>query len=598
MINSKIEFINGRASLVIDGKREPGCAYITYFDEFSHCDDFAKVGYEMFSLCASFSGLPLNSKTGFSPLFGIFDIKDKPDFSHFDRNVGQILKSCPNAKIFPRVRVSMPLWWVQENESETCQSPIIYKREALFSDKFREMGAQMLREFIAHVHAADYADNIIGYQIAGGGTEEWYHFDEMGSLSDCSEQKFNDYLKEHYPAQYSEEVKVPDYALFSGEGMVVDRLAQRYLEFISFSVAETVAYFAKVVKECVKHRQIVGTFYGYVQDIPKPLQGSCGLNQLLDCPDIDFFCSPGSYVNMRALGMDWAERSAGESIKQHGKLYFLENDIRTCLTKIPDDCRPGIDPEKKYSSKLWLGPSTVEQSVWAVRKAYARQLTHANALWWFDMWGGWYACDELMNEMKLSLELMKKLTESNLPTTRSQVAVLFDEKYPFRVGMKDPCFTIQQTVHDRVGNTGMTFDAFLTEDYEQSVYYKAVLIPFPDAFDSDEIVAIKVFLKSKNIPYVQLTTDDVDISPNALRERLINAGVHCYCSTGDVIYHGNGYLAIHAATAGNKTVTLPCAANITKVNEERTTYFSDTIEVIMEQFETLLFRVEDVNVGR
>lgn len=592
MVSSKVEFVNGKALLVIDGKKEPGCAYITYFDEYSHCDDFAKTGYEMFSLCASFSGLPLNSMTGYSPLFGIFDVKGKPDYSHFEHNVRQILKSCPSAKIFPRVRVSMPLWWVEENENEVCQTPSHYKREALFSDKFREMGARMLREFIAHIHASDYADNIIGYQIAGGGTEEWFHFDEKGSLSPCSEKKFNDYLSIHYPGKYKDIVPVPDYALFNSEGKIENELAQLYLEFISCSVSETVAHFAKVVKECVDYKQIVGTFYGYVQDIPNPMRGSSGLKQLLECPDIDFFCSPVSYVDSRSLGVDWAEHSAGESLKQHGKVYFLENDIRTCLTKIPDECRPGIDPERKYSSKLWLGPPTTEQSVWAVRKAYARQLTHANAMWWFDMWGGWYACDELMNEMKCSLELTKELTYSDMPATRSQVAVLFDEKYPFRVGVKDPFFTIQKKIHDCLGNTGMTFDAFLTEDYEQSVHYEAVLFPYPDMFDSNEIKAIKQFLKLQNIPFVHLTSNDVNISPDELRERLIGTGVHCYCSTGDVIYHGNGYLAIHAATKGDKTVSLPNTLRITPMNSDRPTYFSDKIEVKMEQYETCMFRVQ------
>lgn len=592
MNHSKIEFANGKATLVINGKREPGCAYITYFDEFSCCDDFSKVGYEIFSLSASFSSLPLNSVTGFSPLFGIFDVKGKPDYSRFDQNVRQIVKCCPLAKIFPRVRVTMPLWWVQENENEVCQSPLIYKREALFSDKFRETGAQMLREFIAHIHASDYADHIIGYQIAGGGTEEWFHFDEKGSLSPCSEQKFKMYLKEHYPQEVDKFKALPDYALFGGENTIEDRLAQIYLEFVNFSTAETVECFAKTVKDCVENQQIVGAFFGYVQEVTNPLRGSSGLKRLLASPYVDFFCSPASYIDCRALGIDWAEHSAGESIKQHGKLYFLENDIRTCRSKIPEECRPGIDPERKYSSPLWLGPPTVEQSVWAVRKAYARQITHANAFWWFDMWGGWYACDELMKEMERSLAIMKEFAASNAPATRSQIAVLIDEKYPFRVGAKNPLLAIQKKVHNRLGNTGMTFDAFLTEDYEQCVHYKAVLIPFPDIFDTDEIVAIKEFLSSKKIPYVQLTTEDADISPDHLRELLIEAGVHCYCNSGDVIYHGNGYLAIHAATQGKKTVKLPCVMKVTSLDREAPIGSTDTIEVTMKQFETVLFKTE------
>lgn len=592
MVESRVEFENGRVNLVIGGKCEPACAYITYFDERSHCDDFAKEGYEIFSLCASFSGLPLNSVTGYSPLFGIYDIKGKPDYSRFDSNVRKIIESCPNAKIFPRVRVSMPLWWVEENENEVCQSPILYKREALFSDKFRQDGANMLREFIAHIHASDYAEHIIGYQIAGGGTEEWFHFDVKGSLCSKSKEKFNEYLSRRYPGEQSAEVEVPDYALFSGEGVITEKIVQRYLEFICFSVAETVAYFAKVVKECVDYKQIVGTFFGYVQDIPHPLRGSIGLNELLDCPEIDFFCSPNSYVDMRALGMDWGEHSAGESIKQHGKMYFLENDIRTCLSDVPNNCRPGVDPEGKYTSKLWLGPDTVEQSVWAVRKAFARQITHANALWWFDMWGGWYACDELMKEMRDSLDVMKAVTMTERKTTRSSVAVLFDEKYPFRVGLADKNFTIQIKVHNRLGNTGMTFDAFLTEDYRQSVNYEAVLLPFPEEYNTEEIIQIKAFLMENNIPFVQLTVDDYEITADELKQRLKCAGVHCYCESGDVVYHGNGYLAIHAATEGKKVIQLPNKSRIVPLNEKGETVISDRFEIEMREYETLMFMTE------
>jgi len=591
MIDSRVEFENGRVNLYIDGKRETACAYITYFDERSHCEDFAKEGYEIYSLCASFSGLPLNSITGFSPLFGIYDVKGQPDYSHFDRNVRQIIAACPTAKIFPRVRVSMPRWWTEEHPDDICITPLGDKREALFSDAFREDGAAMLREFIAHIHASDYAEHIIGYQIAGGGTEEWFHFDEKGSLSGCSEQMFNEYLQAHGLAGKEEHFSVPEAVHYDKEGPIEDLRTQKYLEFVCFSVAETIAHFAHVVKECVQHRQIVGVFFGYVQEITNPLRGSIGLKTMLECSDIDFHCSPVSYFGMRSLGVDWGEHAAGESIKQHGKLYFLENDIRTCLTDIPEHCRPGIDPMLKYSAKIWYGPDTVEGSLWAMRKSFARQLVHANALWWFDMWGGWYADPDLTAETRLCLKLMQEQTAAGGPTDRSHIAVLFDEKFPFRIGRNDPCFSMQHNLHNRLGSTGMTFDAFITEDYEQSVHYQAVLFPFPAEFDTEEIAKIKAFLNEKHIPYVQLTKEDADPNPDSLRSRLLAAGVHCYCSTGDVVYHGSGFLCIHAAAAGKKTITLPEAAKITSIAPAGEAFTAREFEVEMQAFETLLFRV-------
>lgn len=582
MIPSQVIFENGRVNLYIDEKRQPACAYITYFDERSCCQDFADAGYEIFSLCAYFSGLPLNSiAVGFSPHPGIFDVKGQADYSGFDTYVRQIVNACPTARIFPRVRVAMPQWWIDENPSEVCLCNGGFYRESLYSDRFRETGAEMLRDFIAHVHASDYAEHIIGYQIASGCTEEWFHYDKNGSFCPSSENAFREYMKKP--------VSVPSSECFHVEGCIEDPTARQYLEFINASTADTLAYFAHVTKEAVGYQQIVGAFYGYTPSISSALRGSLGLHKLLHCPDIDFFCTPASYIQSRALGIDWAEQAPGESIKQHGKLYFMENDVRTCLSKLPGESRPGIDPLWKYTAPVWLGPPTEEESVWAMRKAYARQLTHGNALWWFDMWGSWYASEKLMEEARLCLSLMQQEPSC---TTRSQIAVLCDEKYPYRIGSKNPCFEIQNTVHDRLGNTGFTHDLLLTEDYEQCIHYESVLIPVPAEYDTEETVTIKEFLNANQIPYVQLTTHDFDITADELRHRLQSTGVHCYCDSGDVIYCGNGYLAIHAASAGGKCISLPQMTAITPIAPCGSMITADTLYIEMKKFETRLYTIK------
>ncbi len=593
MVESKIELVNGKPILFVDGKKTPAAAYITYFDERSHCKDFADAGYKLYSLCASFSSLPLNANTGFSPLFGIFDTQGKPDFSEFDKNVRQIVAACPDAKIFPRVRITMPQWWVDEHMEECCQSDDGRFREAIYSEEFKITGAKLLREYIAHVQASDYADNIVGYQIAGGFTEEWFHFDSKGSICPNTKKYFNLYLKNHYPEKYLEDVEIPVEKTYSGNGIIEDETVRHYLEFLNVSIAETIAHFAKVTKECVDYKQIVGAFFGYVVDIGGPVRGSSGLWEMLKCPNVDFFCSPNSYAFMRALGKDWHEPIPGQSLKIHGKLYFAENDIRTHLSDYPGNCRPGVDPEKKYESPIWKGPETVEGSVAAVRKAFARQLTHSNAFWWFDMWGGWYDCPELMSEMKQFKEIMTDYTESSIPASNSEVVLIIDETYHRRVGTTDPMYYIAGKYRIALGNTGMPYDIMMVEDYEHCKNYKAVILPYPEEYFGDTAKTLKTFCEDNGIPVLTAELKDLtELDTDALRQRLIGAGVHCYCDSGDVIYHGNGYLCIHSATAGKKTITLPHIAEITPITPTSTSFTSDKIEVEMKEFETLIFKVK------
>ena len=593
MVASKIKPVNGNPILFVDGKPTPACAYITYFDERSHCKDFAEIGYEMFSLCASFSSLPLNANTGFSPLYGIFDNRDNPDFSEFDKNVRQIVAACPDAKIFPRVRISMPQWWIDEHKDDCCRSGDGRLREAIYSEDFKVTGAIMLREYITHVQCSDYADNIVGYQIAGGFTEEWFHFDSKGSICPNTKQYFNEYLQRRYPEKYTQEVEIPEEKTFSGQGLIEDETVRHYLEFLNVSIAETISYFAKITKECVGFKQIVGAFFGYVVDIGGPVRGSSGLWEILKNPNIDFFCSPNSYVYTRALGKDWHEPIPGETLKLHGKLYFAENDIRTCLSDFPDNCRPGVDPLKKYTGPIWKGPETLAGSVAAIRKSFARQFTHSNAFWWFDMWGGWYNDPVLMAEIKQFKAWMTEYTEADLPKANSEVVLVIDETYNRRVGTTDPMYYSQGKYRQAMGNTGIPYDIMLVEDLEHCKDYKAVILPYPTDYLSHTAKELIQFCEAQNVAVITATFEDMtDLDADKMREYLTALGVHCYCDSGEVVYFGNGILSIHSATAGHKLVNLPKICNVTPLSSNIEAFTSDKIELDMNEFETVLFKIK------
>ena len=592
MKSSKCIEKNGVPYFRIDDEELPAIAYITYFEERNDYKKFTELGYRIFSVSLSTASRPINTTSGFMPFIsGVFDSKDKPDFSVIDKSIRQVVEACPNAYIFPRIYLCMPKWWCDENPDECIMTPLDGMREALYSDKFKADCAEMLKAIIGHINAQEYSNHILGYQLSGGDTQEWFHLDRRcGSFGENALPYFNRYLCENHPEIKPLE-KMPD-TLFENE-LARDGYMKLYLDFANDSVAKTVEHFCRIAKEATDFKQLVGTFYGYALEVSKPSFGTHALSVLLDSEYIDFFSSPNSYVNSRALGIDWGDMMPVDSIKLHGKLCFLECDIRTYLSLSPGESRKGSDPKSYYTSAVWRGPATEKLSAMALRKCYARQLTHRHAFWWFDMFGHWYDSQMLLEEAKKSLELAKGYADPTLDFD-TELAVFVDERSYNHLPFNSHEATAPSALRTSLGGSGIPYHVYLIEDFprlkKDGFKYKAAI--FACVPDTENIVSAMNYCMENNIFCIKLAEEKYNFSSSELREILATHGVHAYISEGsDVIYVGRGLLAIHANCAGEKTITLPRAVKVTPLTEDGEAVHTDTVKTNLEEFETKIFAI-------
>ena len=596
MLRSEIKLINGAPTLLIDGKAEVPMAYTTYFEERSCCSDFAKAGYKIFFVNASFTVLPINSyATGFSPFrVGIFEDNENPDFSEFEREVYRVLDACPNAVIFPRINVSMPSWWVESSPLECVPTPKGGLREALFSELFRKDGSVLLKRFVDHVKSSDYAHRIGGWQICGGQTQEWFHHDLFGSLGDVATEPFRRWHLENYG---TDKVKVPTRVDFTHrtDGKNENENARRYVLFCNEEVARSVDIFASVIKEETDFSQVVGAFYGYsFESCDTVLFGSHALRCLIDSRNLDFFSSPNAYTKNRAFGIDWADMLPVDSVKLHGKLCFIECDVRTHLTRAIQDVRPGEYPDDIYRTKdgssVWAGPPELEGSLNALRKCFAHQITKGSAIWWFDMWGGWYSDRSLMHEIENMKEIYRKTLHAPLDEG-SEVVFFADERgYQNLYSHSTELRAIPDT-RTAMGNTSVPYDVFMVEDAEAVLNkYKAAVFPMPIPSQKGE-EAMKLCQKL-GIPYVHATPEHPTLTEEELCEFYKECGVHLYTDTFDVVYRGNGYIGLHSSVGGKKTLNLPNEALVTPIfgvgGEGRVT---NSISFYLKENETALLSI-------
>lgn len=586
---------NGNPVLRIGNEELPAVAYMTYFDERNDYRAFAEKGFRIFSVSVSLSYQPINTASGFAPYTGgVFDKKGEADFSHADEAIRRVLDACPDAYIFPRIYVTMPEWWVLDHPEECVDVPNGKRREILYSDAFRKDASRMLDAFVRHCTESDYSDHIFGYQISGGNTQEWFHLDLNGSYTDAAVKYFNRYLKRMDPN--AEEVcALPPLDEIVTSEIIKNPLLKKFLRFASEEVAVTVDTLCKAVKDAVGGKQITGVFYGYSLEVMNPLWGTHALSELLESKNIDFLSSPNSYYGQRALGADWADMMPVDSVKMHGKMCFIECDVRTFLTKTPGESRPGSDPLNVYTKKVWQGPPSEELSVYAVRKSLARQLTHRHGLWWFDMFGHWYDTEKLMREMERSLMMYKCAAEENGFEPKTEVCVFIDERTHSVIGKKHPAYESPYRMRKSMGAMGALYDVYLIHDFEKIPWeekvYKAAIFVIPE--DEGDLIKCAESLKEKGISSIRISREKPLYSEEELMDFLEKNGVFLYSKTGDVFYAGNGYIAMHAKNAGEKVIRLPKALFVTDT-ENGNTVKTHEIRYNFRKFETKIYSVREI----
>lgn len=556
--------------LYINGTEQDFCAYMTYFTENACYADFAQAGYSLYSICTYFAGLPINEGSGFVPCRtnGIFDVEGHPNYSEFLADVRALLKACPDAYFFPRIHISMPRWWLRSHPDDVVKTTSTPEgREALYSPAFRKDAVQMLSDFIRFVEQSDFADHVIGYQLSGGNTQEWFPYDLRGGNSAAADAAFSAWQQAHG------QTPVPISNAFP---KTADEL-----RFCSESIAETIRLLAKTAKEQLACRKIVGAFYGYSLEVADPKWGTHALTTLLKSPDLDFFCSPISYRHGRALGTEWVDMVPKASVLAHGKLFVTEADIRTHRSRFPDESRPDIRCPVPYREPIWKGGPDAADDILHLRRAFAKCLCESPSFWWFDMWGGWYHDPDIMRQMAVFRQMLRT-PPGTWNQRRCKAAIFLDETESARTG----AFSASEDCR-QLAALGMPYDIYLLDDLARVGQEYGLLIGFGPA-DSALAQAVHACAQRFGLPALCGCRFSSDELANALAQ----TDVHRICRSADLLSFGNGFLTLHACSGGEKTLFFPEPVRLTPLDNEAPACVGQTVSFSLPQYHTAIFRID------
>ena len=400
----------------------------------------------------------------------------------FAEECRRLLAVIPDAYIMVRIGLHPPVEFTEKHPEECftyndgSTPPVVLANETfrreyphLYSQAsavWREKAKRELLKTCDRFDELDFADRIVGYFFAAGGTSEWYYLlnledgERYGDLSQAFLADFRIYLQEKYKteatlkAAWRDEnatfrnpgipdkagrffAKQFDEAYWREDEVSAEYLSSvvtngtnigsfldvdRYMKVLDFyrawhlSTARSQVFFAQAIKERYQGEKLTGAFYGSF-GCTDFFDGSTagGVLEILDSGVMDFLAAPGVYVNRQPGGFT-GQREVTDSFSLRGRLFIVEEDTRTHL-EVPH-------------FRAMFDYYDIEDTVNVLKRDFGRNLCENLPAWWYDhhVGGGRYKDADIY---KLFAQQTKIAKESLcLPDRRkgNEIALIYDEE--------------------------------------------------------------------------------------------------------------------------------------------------------------------------
>ncbi len=541
------------------------------------------------------------------------------NFDSVDQQIGDILAWNPGAKIMCMIDLNTPPWWIKSHDGADSFRSLGH---VAAREDYRRDVKKYLRDFLEYTET-HHADKIASYSLSGGMTCEWQDL-SRGTPSPSKEAAFAEWLGKPGATIPAGRMKATRSPFYDPEAEA-DSIA--YWRFSASLVADRILEFAEEAQKTIRHRVPLGCFFGYVLEHNRGrllYEAHLSYDRVFASPELDFFHSPSSYNDRRAVGTG-GFMTCIDSILFRGKSAWLELDHITHLLK---DGTANGRPIPGHNSAF----RTEAETIGALRREFAMCLIRGVHVWWFDMFGGWFDSPNLMAEIKHMREIGDRF--ANGSPMKAQVAVLVDADSMYYVdGQSDLARLVLSPQRSELSRMGAPWEIYSLADLPQLDTSRFRMIVLPNLFaltkQKREWLEQKVFGQGRQVVFgyapgiitdgrydlaniQKLTGIPVDTLPPATGPRQVTskdrgdwtatlvstpsipadvlrstakaAGVHIYSDQGDALYANDRLLMVHVGeTGGKRTFSLPQPARVVElfsgrtINDEPATQFTDTL---------------------
>ena len=516
---------------------------------------------------------------------------------------------------------------------------------------WRKDAGESLRRLIRHAAESDYAGNIFGWHLGSGIYGEWHAWNAVyyPDTSPVFAAAYRDWLAQKSPDSLAriptiEDRRHADLGLFRDPA--TSRWQVTHAEFFHEIGDRALGEFAAVVKEESANRSLVIAFNGYLPDLDVNQEiDHRAFDQTLRNAALDCFASPHSYTR-RKPGEDATMRGFMGSVRAMGKLWLDEADERTSLARpsqwkhvetieetvevlwrsfahaLTHNCGLWfMDQGAMWEGKTWYQDKAILESFAEMQilgeKSMSRPRTRAsqiavvasftNAFHIADRSSGLdHVTNTLINPQ------LEQWTKCGAPFDLYLVSELFEPQIPSydvyafldTFFLSDADFIKIKQLRDS-GKTLIFFYAagFLSENSQSLERMRDLLsmeielcdsVTLPDGREQKPGFTVRemngAFARSGNVYFCPAPP----LPATEIRQILKNANVHSYLDSPDPLMVGGGYLAIHAAGAGEKHLRNPLPVSWTNARSgEVLARNTKELTVEMAHGETLILSLDE-----
>lgn len=461
----------GRLCIKINDEIIPPLSFKSFRPTPKNVSDFYKAGLKLY--CILTSGM-LNRLGSPYSLYGESWIDDETyNFDVIDNQIEMFRENAPGCYYALMIQVDTRDWWLKKHPE--YKSTFTHFTQTCGDEEWRALSKKYVQAVIRHVEEK-YGEEFFGYFILGGTTTEWFSEYDFEEPIPLKEKLFREYMKDENAIVPPQELRDDD----GSKKFVEDKNLVAYRKFSHELIVDTILYFTSAAQEVLNHKKLVGMYYGYLFELWGERMCNVGgfdYERVFESEDIDMISSPSSYMS-RSYDSTSGLMLTEQSLLDRDKIYFLEFDHITHLAPqyVEGNPIPGFDSKFKNEN----------QTVDVMRRDFMLCASKGLALWWFDMFEGWFYSDSMMNQIKGFISLSDKLKSIDMKSN-TEIA--------FIAGGKDLIYVNKNThfnsidiisTHKIASSIGAPFDSYTQGDIERIDGDKYKFYIFADAINLSE----------------------------------------------------------------------------------------------------------------